>query len=124
MQLCFLEIFSGYRLFPTQSCEPRVEWLQRFQQGIDLAKLAALCRIFTVKNPECPFLPLHGLLGNDVDEIESPIAAELVTTLVGLAKVIAGLEEKYRNLRHVLLEQMENDEVFGLETAGEARFLL
>src|SRR5215469_1303493 len=120
MQLGLLEIFSCYGLLAAQSREPNVERLKRLEQRSDLAELAALCRVCLVQDAKFGFLRLDRLLGNHVDQVEVPISRQLIAEFISFVEVITGLEKKHRNIRQMLANQVENDNILRLKTAGEA----
>src|SRR5260370_41669077 len=66
MQFDLLEILARRGLFAPQSCEPNVEGLQRSEERIDFAHLAAACRIGLVENAECRLLLRARFLWEDL----------------------------------------------------------
>ena len=76
-----------------------------------------------VQDAELRFLFGHGQLGENVDQVQTPVPAETIAVFVGLGKVVAGVEEDDRHIADGLADQVDHDHVFGLEAAGYADFL-
>ena len=68
---------------------------------------------------------LELLLGDSVDgkkigEVEAPLGGNPIAIGVGLGEVVASIEEENRDVGAQLSGEMEEENVLGLETAGQA----
>jgi hypothetical protein len=97
-----------------------MERFERIQKRLDLAQLAALAGFCAVQDTKFGFLFRNCFFGYDILQIQLPFARELVAKFVSLRKVISRLQKENRDSGHTFAQQMENDHVLGLKTAGEA----
>ena len=68
MKLDFFEVLTRWGLFAAQSSEPNVEGLQRAEERLDFAQLAAACGIGPIENAQGGLLFWNRLSWEDVDE--------------------------------------------------------
>ena len=90
------------------------------KEGTDLADAAAAIGLREIEGAELGFLLGDGGQGQEVGEVEVPVARDLVAVAIGLDEVVAGVEEEDGDVGAELHGELEEEDVFGLEGAGEA----
>jgi hypothetical protein len=66
----------------------------------------------------------NGVLRQQVDEIQLPLAGHAVAIGIGLGKVVAGVEKENRNARIEFERQLGEQHIFGLKAARQARIVI
>ena len=120
MVLNNLEIPARGRLLAAQTGEPEVELFERLKKRLDFAQVAAAAGIGAIENSERRFLIGDGLFRGEILNVQIPLPRHAVPISVGFCEVIAGIEEQDWNIRQPLAQQIEDDHVLRLETAGDA----
>src|SRR5882724_4451218 len=119
--LDLLQILAGGRLFAAQPREPNIEGFKRSHQGLYLAQLAALRGLLAIKNSKLRLLLFDCFLWKYIHQVQRPLLGHAISVLIGLGKVISGVEKQYGNIRHPLPQKVQHDDVLGLEAARDAR---
>ena len=73
-----------------------------------------------VEQAELGLLLGDGFLRQQVDEVQIPLGCDLVAVLVCLLEVVAGVEKEDRDVGVDLKGQFSEQDIFGLEAAGQA----
>src|SRR5882724_4664439 len=118
--LDLLQIFAGGRLFAAQPREPNIEGFKRSHQGLYFAQLAALRGLLAIENSKLRLLLFNCFLWKYIHQVQRPVLSHAISILIGLGKVISGVEKQYGNIRHPLPEEVEHDHVLSLEAARDA----
>src|SRR5207247_8215240 len=98
-----------------------IEGFKRSHQGLYLAQLAALRGLLAIENSKLRLLLFDCFLRKYIHQVQRPLLSHAISILIGLDKVISGVEKQYGNIRHPLPEKVQHDDVLGLETARDAR---
>src|SRR4029453_9571848 len=113
-RLHFGEIRPRRGLLTAQAREPHIVRVERRKERPDLVAGAAVVR---ARLPETRFR-----FGSaKIHEVQVPACGELVAIGIGLGEVMYGVEEKDRNGGATLPKHVQDDHVFGLEAARDAR---
>jgi hypothetical protein len=65
-------------------------------------------------------LLLHCANGKEINEIQLPVSCDAVAIGVLLIEVIAGVQEENRNIGPLFTNEMQKENILGLEAAGKA----
>src|ERR1700723_23622 len=82
--------------------------------------MAASSGIGAVENSERGFLFGNRLFRREIAHVQIPFTVHAVAIRVGLSEMVAGIEEQNRNPRQAFTQQVQNDHILGLKTAGDA----
>ena len=99
---------------------PLLMLLLGVEEWADFAQFAALVGRGLVEQAVFALLFGDGLRGQQVDEVQLPVAGKLVAIGVGFGEVIAGVEKQHRDARRENRRQFCQKHIFGLKTAGQA----
>jgi hypothetical protein len=120
----FEEFGAAAGLFATEAGEPDFIFADGFEERLDFAEGAAAVGGGLVEDTEGGFLLGYGFFGEQVGEVEMPVGGDAVAIGVGVGEVVAGVEEEDGDVGAQFEGELEEEDVFGLEAAGEADVML